>query len=437
MLPPPGTIASSRRRRRRRAPRAAIATHALRVGAVVEVAHQRLAGELQQDPLEDRRGPSRAAYSPTTKRAKRRITTFSPVVAAIWCCELADRLAVVLVGVDVRLVEQHDLAEYHFASLPSAILRADLLGLVGGLLLEDAQLGVARLVGDLLAADPARRRGRDVRARPRARTRRSRRCGRRSRSRSRPRRARRPSRCGARRSGSCPRRRRGSPRSSIRLPCLTRSSSIALSTSPSASVSARLQSIIPAPVRSRRALTSAAVISATRAAPPPVASGLRAPLGAACGRLRPPAASGSAAAGGCGARGGSAAASAGGGRWLVGRGRGAARRSRRCGGGGGRRCGGAAGALGRGCGAAALLRPPSAAAALRRRRLRRCGGGGGLGLGRGGGCRGGRGGLLGLAARALLGLAAGALLGLGAQALLLGAVDAGALRRRSRRSRAR
>src|SRR5665213_2218623 len=49
----------------------------------------------------------------------------------------------------------------------------------------------------------------------------------------------------------------------MRLPCFTRSSSIALSTSPSASVSAFLQSIIPAPVRSRSALTSFAEISGT------------------------------------------------------------------------------------------------------------------------------------------------------------------------------
>ena len=50
-------------------------------------------------------------------------------------------------------------------------------------------------------------------------------------------------------------------RSWIFLPCLTRRISIALSMSPSASVSAFLQSIIPAPVRSRRALTSFAAIS--------------------------------------------------------------------------------------------------------------------------------------------------------------------------------
>jgi hypothetical protein len=53
----------------------------VRVGAVVEVAHQRLPGELQQDPAELSR--SQVAYScPTSKRAKRAIRTFSPVFAA-------------------------------------------------------------------------------------------------------------------------------------------------------------------------------------------------------------------------------------------------------------------------------------------------------------------------------------------------------------------
>ena len=52
-----------------------------------------------------------------------------------------------------------------------------------------------------------------------------------------------------------------SPRSWIFLPWRTRSSSIAFSASPSASMSAFLASIIPAPVRSRSALTSLAEIS--------------------------------------------------------------------------------------------------------------------------------------------------------------------------------
>src|SRR5207302_3701197 len=59
---------------------------ALRVGAVVERAHQRLARELQQDAFEGRRHRTaepipRTPYWRTAKRAKRRITTFSPVLA--------------------------------------------------------------------------------------------------------------------------------------------------------------------------------------------------------------------------------------------------------------------------------------------------------------------------------------------------------------------
>src|SRR3954454_10961128 len=53
---------------------------ALRVGPVVEGAHQRLPRQLDQDPLERRRALV-AHYSPTAKRAKRLMTTFSPVLA--------------------------------------------------------------------------------------------------------------------------------------------------------------------------------------------------------------------------------------------------------------------------------------------------------------------------------------------------------------------
>ena len=78
--------------------------HALRVGAVGEVAHERLPRQLEQDSLE---GGLR--HAPTWNFAKRRITTFSPVVPRELRADLLDRLAVVLVAVDVRLVEQDDL----------------------------------------------------------------------------------------------------------------------------------------------------------------------------------------------------------------------------------------------------------------------------------------------------------------------------------------
>src|SRR5919198_1559421 len=75
---------------------------------------------------------------------------------------LLDRLAVVLVAVDVDLVEQDDLVE---PALQLALddPRAHVLGLVGGLLLEHPRLGVADVLGDLVFADVAGlRRGGDV-----------------------------------------------------------------------------------------------------------------------------------------------------------------------------------------------------------------------------------------------------------------------------------
>src|ERR1019366_9584901 len=55
--------------------------HTLGIGAVLQLAHQSLARELEQDPFKDGVGHSAGAYCPTANRVKRRITTFSPVVA--------------------------------------------------------------------------------------------------------------------------------------------------------------------------------------------------------------------------------------------------------------------------------------------------------------------------------------------------------------------
>src|SRR5215213_5100383 len=72
--------------------------------------------------------------------------------------QLLDRLAVVLVGVDVHLVEQdgllHPLAQLALGDPP-----ADLLGLVGRLLLEHPQLRLLGVVGDVVLGDVLRRRG--------------------------------------------------------------------------------------------------------------------------------------------------------------------------------------------------------------------------------------------------------------------------------------
>src|SRR5215213_4379214 len=75
--------------------------------------------------------------------------------------QLLDRLALVPVRVDVRLVEEDDLL-VPLAQLALDDLRADVLGLVGGLLLEDLRLALAVLRRDLVLADVARRGGGDV-----------------------------------------------------------------------------------------------------------------------------------------------------------------------------------------------------------------------------------------------------------------------------------
>src|SRR3954451_10193609 len=76
--------------------------------------------------------------------------------------QLVDRLALVLVRVDVDLVEQDDVL-HPGLQLALGDPRADVLGLVGGLLLEDAQLGVLGLLRDLVLGDVLRRRrGGDV-----------------------------------------------------------------------------------------------------------------------------------------------------------------------------------------------------------------------------------------------------------------------------------
>src|ERR671930_780780 len=67
--------------------------------------------------------------------------------------DLLDGAALVLLAVDVLLVEEHDLLE-PLLELALGDLAADVLGLVGGLLLEDPQLGVLRLLGHVLLGDP-------------------------------------------------------------------------------------------------------------------------------------------------------------------------------------------------------------------------------------------------------------------------------------------
>src|SRR4051794_18480405 len=75
--------------------------------------------------------------------------------------DLLDRLAVVLVRVDVRLLEQHDLLE-PLVDLALGGALARVLGDVGHLRGGDAQLLGARVGGHLLLGDVLRRRGGDV-----------------------------------------------------------------------------------------------------------------------------------------------------------------------------------------------------------------------------------------------------------------------------------
>src|SRR5579871_4707118 len=155
MLPPPGTIASSTPAST--TPRTACAIASTRSGSV----------PYSSRPISD----SPESFSRTRLKTARLVTDGEPREAADHdvltgrrgdlMLELADRLALVLVGVDVRLLEQHDLA-VPLGELALGDLRADVLRLVGRLLLEDPQLGVADVVGHLLAADPARRGGGDV-----------------------------------------------------------------------------------------------------------------------------------------------------------------------------------------------------------------------------------------------------------------------------------
>ena len=90
------------------------------------------------------------------------MTTFSPVLAERSPRSCSMVLPSYLSRVDVDLVEQHDVAQ-PLLDLALDDPRADVLGLVGGLLLEDAGLGVTHVGRDLVLGDPARlRRGGEV-----------------------------------------------------------------------------------------------------------------------------------------------------------------------------------------------------------------------------------------------------------------------------------
>src|SRR4051812_462455 len=99
---------------------------ALEVGAVLEVAHERLAGQLEQDPPEY--GGGAVVHSPTANRAKRRMTTFSPVFAdrsARICSIVRDSCLSSLTCFWLRSTTSSS----HFFTRPSTILGRMLSGL--------------------------------------------------------------------------------------------------------------------------------------------------------------------------------------------------------------------------------------------------------------------------------------------------------------------
>src|SRR5579872_2937341 len=143
MLPPPGTIASCTPDST--TPRTAAAIATTRAGSVPyssrpmraspdSFSSTRVKTGLAIERLLADDEPREAADHHVLARGRRDLLL-----------ELADRPAAVLVGVDVRLFEQHDLA-VPLRELALGDPRADLLGPIGRLLLEHAQLGRARLL---------------------------------------------------------------------------------------------------------------------------------------------------------------------------------------------------------------------------------------------------------------------------------------------------
>src|SRR4051794_25149713 len=97
-----------------------------RIGAVVQRAHQRLAGQLEQNAPEY--GGRRVAHSPTANRVNRRMTTFSPVLAersARICSIVRDSCLSSLTWVWLRRTTSSS----HFLTRPSTIFGRMLSGL--------------------------------------------------------------------------------------------------------------------------------------------------------------------------------------------------------------------------------------------------------------------------------------------------------------------
>ena len=157
MLPAPSTTETSTPRSRDALELLGDRVDGVRVGAELEVAHERLARQLHEDPLEG----GLVRHAPTWNRAKRRMTTFSPIVARELRAQLLDRLALVLVGVDVLLVRAR-----RPPSTCAACPRRSCRGRSPACRPPAArrrELGVLGLLRDVVLGDVLRRRrGRDV-----------------------------------------------------------------------------------------------------------------------------------------------------------------------------------------------------------------------------------------------------------------------------------
>ena len=202
MLPAPTTIAISTPSSEASWTCVGDRLHAVGIGAVLELAHQGLARELQQDSLEDRVRHRRQPYvelparsTPRRPRSgrsarcgcSRRSSRRARRAAARSSCPRSGRRR-------TCSCSSRTTSFAHLASCPSTIRSITSSGLPSSraFCLEDAPLGLARLLGDLVDRDVLRGRARRRGSRPRGRTPGSRRCGRRSRSRTGPRPARRP-----------------------------------------------------------------------------------------------------------------------------------------------------------------------------------------------------------------------------------------------------
>src|SRR3954454_6569053 len=102
----------------------------LGIGPELQVAHQGLAGQLDEDPLEGGGCGvcSVGCHAPTAKRAKRRITTFSPVVpesSARICSIVLPSYLSPLTWIWFR----RTVSSIHLRSLPSAIFDRTFSGL--------------------------------------------------------------------------------------------------------------------------------------------------------------------------------------------------------------------------------------------------------------------------------------------------------------------